>query len=132
MKVYYLLLNKTHHSLGHWLLIIRLLLLIDLLSKEDRLLLEQKIVNQSKEVILLSAVSGQGCDEFCLKVDNILSSAYKTYTLYVDVADGKLQAWLHKNAIVVDKQLEEDKIFFEIKIDEKNFQRLIKTFPVQI
>ncbi len=105
---------------------------IDLLSKEDRLLLEQKIVNKSKEVILLSAVSGQGCKELCLKVDNILSSAYKTYTLYVDVADGKLQAWLHKNAIVVDKQLEEDKIFFEIKIDEKNFQRLIKTFPVQI
>ena len=105
---------------------------IDLLSKEDRLLLEQKIVNQSKEVILLSAVSGQGCKELCLKVDNILSSAYKKYTLYVDATDGKLQAWIYKNAVVIDKKLEDDKILFEIKIDEKNFQRLIKTFPVQI
>lgn len=104
----------------------------DLLSKEDRQLLEQKVSKQAKKIILLSAVNGQGCEELCLKIDTILSSAYKNYNLSVDVTDGKLQSWLYKNAIVIDKQLKDNMVYFEIKIDEKNLQRLNKIFCVKI
>ncbi len=105
---------------------------VDLLSDDEQKILENKLLNQSKKVVSISAVTGYGCDKLCLCIDKILSSGFKYYTLEVNVSDGKLQSWLYKNAIVLHKSMQDNNMVFNIKIDETNSQRLEKLFAVKL
>lgn len=105
---------------------------IDLLSQEDKNVLENKLLNQSKEIISMSALTGHGCDKLCSSVDKILSLGYKQYTIEIDSANGKLQAWFYKNAVVLDKIINENTITFSIKINEANSQKLSKLFDINL
>jgi len=105
---------------------------VDLLSDDEKKILENKLLNQSKKVVSISAATGYGCDKLCLCIDKILSSGFKYYTLEVNVSDGKLQSWLYKNAIVLHKSMQDNNIVFNIKIDKTNSQRLEKVFAVKL
>ncbi len=105
---------------------------VDLLSEEDKNILENKIANQSKEIIPMSALTGQGCKELCLSIDKILSAGYKQYAIEVDPSDGKLQSWLYSNAVVLQKDTIDDKLIFNIKVNEANSQRLVKLFDINL
>ncbi len=105
---------------------------VDLLTSEEKNILENKILNKSKEVVTVSAITGYGCDKLCLAIDKILSAEFKQYTLEVDTSDGKLQAWLYKNAVVLHKFVKDDKTIFTIKIDEANYKRLNSLFSLKL
>lgn len=105
---------------------------VDLLTSEEKNILENKILNKSKEVVTVSAMTGYGCDKLCLAIDKILSAEFKQYTLEVDTSDGKLQAWLYKNAVVLHKFVKDDKTIFTIKIDEANYKRLNSLFSLKL
>lgn len=105
---------------------------VDLLNDDDANILANKLINQPKEIILMSALTGQGCDKLCLSVDKILSAGYKNFELDVDISDGKLQSWLYNNAVVVNKAVCENKLVFSIKINEANSQRLSKLFNINL
>ncbi len=105
---------------------------VDLLNDDDANILANKLINQPKEIILMSALTGQGCDKLCLSVDKILSAGYKNFELDVDISDGKLQSWLYNNAVVVNKAVCENKLTFSIKISEANSQRLSKLFNINL
>lgn len=105
---------------------------VDLLNDDDANILANKLINQPKEIILMSALTGQGCDKLCLSVDKILSAGYKNFELDVDISDGKLQSWLYNNAVVVNKAVCENKLTFSIKINEANSQRLSKLFNINL
>ena len=104
----------------------------DLLNEEDRSVLLKKIANRPQSIISLSALTGQGCDKLLQIVDDKLSQGYKTYTIKLDPADGKLQAWLYKNAEVISSKLNDNELIFNIKINEVNTQRLHKLFGVAL
>ena len=104
----------------------------DLLNEEDRCVLLKKIANRPQSIISLSALTGQGCDKLLQIVDDKLSQGYKTYTIKLDPADGKLQAWLYKNAEVISSKLNDNELIFNIKINEVNTQRLHKLFGVAL
>ena len=104
---------------------------IDLLNVEDLKILEQKIALQSKNIISISAVTGQGCDELCSKFDAILSDGYKVCTLEVGLSDGKLQSWLYDNTIILEKNFDDDKIVFTFKINQANLSRLSKLADIK-
>ena len=96
---------------------------IDLLEKGEK----TKLKNQSKKekgICLTSAATGEGCDEFLLEVDKVLSINHKDFEASVDASDGKLISWIHAHAKVVSTKLKNKTLFFKIKIDDANLGKL--------
>lgn len=104
----------------------------DLLNEEDKNILLQKLANRTQNIISLSALTGQGCNNLLNLIDEKLSQDYKTYNIKVNPADGKLQSWLYKNSEVISKNIEDEKLIFNIKINEANAQRLKKLFLIPL
>lgn len=105
---------------------------IEILNKTDRLppeeqnILAQKLKNHTKETILMSALTGQGCQDLLKALDEKLSHDSRVYKLSLKAEDGRMQAWLYENAEVLDKKAEAGMVDFTIRIDEANARRLSK------
>ena len=100
---------------------------IEVYNKTD--LLSQETINQlqnNKNIVLTSAINGSGCDNLLSKIDNILGEEYKTITLSINASDGKLLAWLHKNAEIIKSDLQEDKFCITARLTDADYSRLQK------
>ena len=100
---------------------------IEVYNKTD--LLSQETINQlknNKNIILTSAINGSGCDNLLSKIDNILGEEHKTITLSINASDGKLLAWLHKNAEIIKSDLQEDKFCITARLTDADYSRLQK------
>lgn len=105
---------------------------IDLLSDDEKNILRQKVLKQNKAIILLSATTGQGCDNLLSIIDNKLSSGEQNVCLQVKKEDGKLQSWLYENSEVKSKTVYDDYVEFDIKIAKADLARLSKKFDIKI
>ncbi len=100
---------------------------VEVYNKID--LLSQETINQlqnNKNLVLTSAINGSGCDTLLNKIDNILGEEYKTITLNINASDGKLLAWLHKNAEIIKSDLQEDKFCITARLTDADYSRLQK------
>ena len=100
---------------------------VEVYNKTD--LLSQETINQlknNKNIVLTSAINGSGCDTLLNKIDNILGEEYKTITLNLNASDGKLLAWLHKNAEIIKSDLQEDKFCITARLTDADYSRLQK------
>ena len=100
---------------------------VEVYNKTD--LLSQETINQlknNKNIVLTSAINGSGCDNLLSKIDNILGEEYKTITLSINASDGKLLAWLHKNAEIIKSDLQEDKFCITARLTDADYSRLQK------
>ena len=100
---------------------------VEVYNKTD--LLSQETINQlknNKNIVLTSAINGSGCDNLLSKIDNILGEEYKTITLRINASDGKLLAWLHKNAEIIKSDLQEDKFCITARLTDADYSRLQK------
>ena len=100
---------------------------VEVYNKID--LLSQETINQlqnNKNLVLTSAINGSGCDALLNKIDNILGEEYKTITLNINASDGKLLAWLHKNAEIIKSDLQEDKFCITARLTDADYSRLQK------
>ncbi len=94
---------------------------IDLLDKN-----QIKKMQSGRQTIVLSALNGNGCDELLQRIDEILREEYQMIEIDVDAADGKLMAWLHKNAEVLESKLKNDRIHMQLRIKEDDNEKLQK------
>ncbi len=100
---------------------------VEVYNKTD--LLSQETINQlknNKNIVLTSAINGSGCDNLLSKIDNILGEEYKTITMSINASDGKLLAWLHKNAEIIKSDLQEDKFCITARLTDADYSRLQK------
>ena len=100
---------------------------VEVYNKTD--LLSQETINQlknNKNIVITSAINGSGCDNLLSKIDNILGEEYKTITLSINASDGKLLAWLHKNAEIIKSDLQEDKFCITARLTDADYSRLQK------
>lgn len=100
---------------------------VEVYNKTD--LLSQETINQlknNKNIVLTSAINGSGCNTLLNKIDNILGEEYKTITLNINASDGKLLAWLHKNAEIIKSDLQEDKFCITARLTDADYSRLQK------
>ena len=95
---------------------IELLNKIDLLSPSERTDLHQRY-NNKDNIIPVSAISGEGTDDFLKKIDSLLSAQAKNIRLKISVSDGKQLAWLHQNTEVLSVKTHNDVIDAEVKMD---------------
>lgn len=93
----------------------------DLLEKSALDLLVNK-----KQLVPTSAISGQGCDRLLEKIDKILDCDCKIIDLKIDASDGKLWAWLHRNAEILNSELQNEKMKINLRINASDYRRLQK------
>ena len=104
---------------------------IELLNKADLLTPEQQtyykeLSERNSSLIVCSAVSGQGLDEFLQTISEKLSREEKNLEINIAAEKGKEIAWLYENSEVISSNLKGKNISFTCKISNKNCARLEK------
>lgn len=101
---------------------------IDLLQETEKKALLSN-AERNRNLVPLSAVSGEGCSDFLKLIDEKLSLSHKEISVTVPAADGKLLSWLYRNADVKEETLRDEDILLNIKIDETALSKLRKKLP---
>ena len=103
----------------------------DLLSPDEQNILNQKLKNQHKDIISISALTGQGCDALLETIDRMLSRGSKIYKLQVRPEDGKLQSLLYEKAEIIDKNVAGGTIYYTVKLKDADARRLSKMTDIK-
>lgn len=101
---------------------------IDLLPEPEKKTLLSN-AERKRNLVPLSAVSGEGCSDFLKLIDEKLSLSHKEISVTVPAADGKLLSWLYRNADVKEETLRDEDLLLNIKIDETALSKLRKKLP---
>ena len=98
---------------------------IDLLSPQDKEN-AQKQAAKGRNRVLVSALTGEGCDKFLHVLDDVLVQEEQILKVRIPVEDGKMIAWLHKNSEILSSNQEEKYIDYQIRMDAKSAGMLQK------
>lgn len=99
---------------------------IEVLNKID--LFDEKkkkdiISKQKPQVVALSAINGEGCDNLLKLIDDKLSMDFEVADIELNVTEGKKIAWLHNNSEVISYVSDEEKMLFKVKISKENLAK---------
>ncbi len=97
----------------------------DLLSAEEADFRRNK-TNGSKNQVLISAQTGEGCEKLLNMIADKLSGSFERYTVTLSGTDGQTAAWLYRNSVVLAVENAEDNYTLKIKISKENIARLAK------
>lgn len=81
---------------------------IDLLDTDRREELEA-IGNRQENVVLASAISGEGVQDVRRRISDMMTQGNRVYRLAIDGSDGASLAWLHEHGEVIDTAEEGDR-----------------------
>jgi len=98
---------------------------LDLLDQDRREALLAEAAR--KEVVAVSALTGEGMDRLREAIAAELHSGAHTHHIQLDSADGNRAAWLHARGDVLDQRTEGDQLHLAVKLSPENwarFQRL--------
>ncbi len=95
----------------------------DLLSDEGQRFVKEN-AKRNSYIIPASALSGEGCDEFLKAIDEKLSENHKIIEVEIPSSDGKLIAWLYKNAEILNIKSQDEKQILKVKIDSLSLAKL--------
>lgn len=98
---------------------------IDLLDDDMRRHLEKQIAARRNRV-MVSALTGEGCQQFLRLIDDTLAAHHRTIEVKLPITDGKMIAWLHAHAEVLSRQEMENAVEFKVRIDAAAESRLYK------
>jgi len=96
---------------------------IDLLDGPSR----DALVNQSRhneEVVPLSAVTGEGCDELLRAIERRLDRAARPVRLDIPLSDGKTLAWVYAHAEVLGRRDDGEAAHLSVRLSEADLGRL--------
>lgn len=101
----------------------------DLLSEDEQDIQANLAKRADHPVVLTSAVTGRGVDDFLTAVENQLSRAMETLEVSISPADGKTLSWLYAHGDVVARQDEDDAIHLTVKLEPANARRFEQIKP---
>jgi len=81
---------------------------IDQLTAEERDILAKRADRPDRNVILASALTGAGIDEFLALVDRLVHGDSAVHDLVLGPSDGAALSWLYSNAQVLDRRDDDD------------------------
>ncbi len=98
---------------------------IDLLDHDQRQIVEN--TGQLRgNVSLLSAITGEGCDDFRLALNDILSEGKETLRIAYSHSQGAEIAWMYKHSEVIDRQDTESNTILTARLDKNILGRIAK------
>ena len=104
---------------------IELLNKVDLLDEQQKHWVEE-ITKRNSSVLAVSALSGEGCEQFLELIDTKLSKNRQHIKCRINSSDGALNAWIYRHAEVISYHQAEQFTEFELLIETADFNRLIK------
>ena len=96
---------------------------IDLLSEEEKKA-QQNFCQNSDSFVATSARTGEGLDRLLELIDKTLSLKHQVKKIKVNVADGKLLAWIYQNAEVLESVNKKEEMYLTIKISAQELAKL--------
>lgn len=97
----------------------------DLLPPEDLSRWQAKTQNSSN-MVLTSAINGEGCNRLLELIRQKLTLGQKKCRITLPAADGQLQAWLHQNSDVQKLENSEQSNIYTVCISPENLARFEK------
>lgn len=97
----------------------------DLLPPEDLPRWQAKTAN-SANLVLTSAISGEGCDKLLELIRQKLAQGQKKCQIEIPVTDGKLQVWIYQKSEVQKLENTEQTNIFTVCISSENLARFEK------
>lgn len=82
--------------------------------------------------LLVSAETGEGVDALLTAIEDRLAAARTTLELTVDAADGAGVSWLHRNAEILEKTLEDGRYHMTVRLDDTRRDAAIKRFGAAV
>lgn len=98
---------------------------IDQLDEEQRQTYDN-LASIKQNVSLLSAVTGEGCDEFRLALNDILAKGTKILKIAYAHDQGAAVAWMYKHSEVIGREDTETATILEARVDSKLLGRIEK------
>jgi GTP-binding protein HflX len=100
---------------------------IDLLPEEQRVALHNQ-TRRNRDVIPVSAVTGEGCDDLLGLLDERLDIDRRLVRLDVPLSDGAAIAWLYRHGEVVERADDERHAHVGVRLSDADLGRFRGTF----
>jgi GTP-binding protein HflX len=101
----------------------------DLIPSDELTLIAERIDGQ--RWVLASALTGEGCDQLMVAVDNALAAQRTIVELDIAFADGKTLAWLYRRGQVLAREDGEDGAHLTVALDPADVARLEQGLQTQ-
>ncbi len=98
---------------------------LDLLDADGETL-AREIAARRDDVVVLSALTGEGVDDLQRAVSARLTADAHVHSLSLPVADGAALAWLHEHGEVLDSRVEDDLVRVEARLSDSALARFAK------
>lgn len=92
---------------------------VDLLPKREQLLRKKG----GRQGVMVSAITGAGCDELLEVIKNHLDRDRAEYTVKLQASDGRLLAWLHAHGEIVSEKVRGMTRTIKIRLSEADYAR---------
>jgi GTP-binding protein HflX len=96
---------------------------IDLLTAADRETLSNQETRSNIPTVLVSAVTGEGCDNLIAVLDARITENFQTVEVSLPHSDGASLAWLYDHGEVIERLDDEKAIHLKVRIDAANWAR---------
>jgi GTP-binding protein HflX len=102
---------------------------LDLVDDPDHRHAIEERAGREDNIVLLSALTGEGVRELQRVMADLLGQAHRRYEIAVDPSNGAASAWLHAHGEVVDQDVAEDgTILMSVRLDPADFDRFQRQF----
>ncbi|MDO7835332.1 GTPase HflX [Sphingobium sp. HBC34] len=98
---------------------------LDLLGEEDAMLAREQAARRD-DVVILSALTGEGVDTLQRTISDRMTRGAKVYGLRIPIADGATLAWLHEHGEVLSTTVEGEETRAEVRLSDAAFARFGK------
>jgi GTP-binding protein HflX len=95
---------------------------IDLLDEDHRAFAENE-ASRRDDVVILSAMSGEGVDRLSAEASAVLTAARKLHVVEVDPGDGATLAWLHAHGTVESEKAGDGVTSVAVRLSDADFAR---------
>lgn len=102
----------------------------DLMDEESRQTLEPRLTKSEGRLCAVSALTGEGCDNLLLRVNEMLNADFETIALTIDYKEGALTSWLYEHSDILSREDHEDHMVLQTRISPLNLSRFKQRFPV--
>ena len=97
---------------------------LDLLDPETEAALRAEAARRD-DVVLISAMTGEGVDRLARIVSDRLSTGARIRTARVSIADGASIAWLHQHGEVLEQREDGENLEIDVRLSDKDWDRFI-------
>ena len=98
---------------------------LDLLDEDAAELIQEQAARR-ENVVILSALTGEGVDRLQRMISDHMTRGAKMYDLRIPVSDGAALAWLHEHGEVLHSTISADVMNVEVRLSDATFARFAK------